>query len=140
MNRRAVLAGAGAAFYCQFALAQAPLGAISAREAHDGARTGALLLVDIRTPEEWTDTGVPQGALRLDAEASGFELRLAGLRVDYPGKRIVLIDRTGGLSASTRQKLAGRGWRDLGLVRGGMLGSASDKGWLAEGLPVTAYP
>ena len=99
-----------------------------------------LLLVDIRTPEEWADTGVPQGALRLDAEASGFELRLAGLRVDYPGKRIVLIDRTGALAASVRQKLAGRGWRDLGLVRGGMLGSPGEKGWLAEGLPVVRYP
>jgi rhodanese-related sulfurtransferase len=140
MTRRILLAGAFAILAAAGGHAQSGLSALSAREAHDGALAGQLVIVDIRTPAEWADTGVPQGALRLDAEASGFELRLAGLRVDYPGKRIVLIDRSGGLSASTRQKLAGRGWRDLGLVRGGMLGSASDKGWLAEGLPVVSYP
>ncbi len=105
----------------------------SAREAHDSSKVGRLLLVDIRTQAEWADTGVPQGAIRLDAESAGFEVRLAGLRLDNPGKRIALIDRTGGLGASVRQKLATRGWRDLAVVRGGMLG---DGGWLAEGLPV----
>jgi rhodanese-related sulfurtransferase len=106
---------------------------ISSREAHEQVRASKLLLIDIRTTAEWADTGVPQGATRLDAETPGFEVRLAGLRVDNPGKRIALIDRTGGLSASVQRKLAGRGWRDLAIVRGGMLGQG---GWLAEGLPV----
>ncbi|RDJ21006.1 rhodanese-like domain-containing protein [Bosea caraganae] len=109
--------------------------ALSAREAYDGVRARKLILVDIRTPEEWTDTGVPKGALRFDAEASGFEVRLAGLRVDYPNKRIILIDRSGGQASSVQQKLAGRGWRDLAIVRAGMLGNG---GWLAERLPVEA--
>ena len=109
----------------------------SAREANDAARAGTLVLLDIRTPEEWRDTGIPQGALALDAETPGFEVRLAGLRLDHPGKRIALIDRSGALSAATRTKLAGRGWRDIVAVRGGMLGPG---GWLAERLPVTAYP
>ncbi len=111
--------------------------ALSAREAHDAARAGTLLLLDIRTPDEWRDTGLPQGAIALDAETPGFEVRLAGLRLDHPGKRIALIDRSGGLSSSLRNKLGGRGWREIVAVRGGMLGPG---GWLAEGLPVVAYP
>ncbi|CAN5310525.1 hypothetical protein BH10PSE8_BH10PSE8_21710 [soil metagenome] len=111
--------------------------ALSAQEAHDAARAGTILLLDIRTPEEWRDTGLPQGAIALDAETPGFEVRLAGLRLDHPGKRIALIDRSGALSASTRTKLAGRGWREIVAVRGGMLGPA---GWLADKLPVTPYP
>lgn len=110
---------------------------LSPREAHDAARAGTLLLIDIRTPEEWRDTGLPQGALALEAETPGFEVRLAGLRLDHPGKRIALIDRSGGLSSSLRDKLAGRRWREIVAVRGGMLGPA---GWLAEKLPVAPYP
>lgn len=110
---------------------------LSAREAHDAVRTGTVLLLDLRTPEEWRDTGLPQGAIALDAETPGLEVRLAGLRLDHPGKRIALIDRSGGLSSSLRDKLAGRGWREIVAVRGGMLGPG---GWLAERLPVTAHP
>jgi len=110
---------------------------LSAREACDATRAGTLVLIDIRTPEEWRDTGLAQGAIALDAETPGFEVRLAGLRLDHPGKRIALIDRNGGLSSSLREKLAGRGWREIVAVRGGMLGPG---GWLAERLPVVAYP
>lgn len=114
-------------------MAQTPSPVLSAHEAHDAAKAGRLLLVDIRTQAEWADTGVPQGAIRLDAESAGFEVRLAGLRLDNQTKRIALIDRTGGLAATVQQKLSLRGWRDIVVVRGGMLGEA---GWLAERLPV----
>lgn len=124
---------------CPFApaLAQPAPGSITASEALESANAGTLVLIDIRAPEEWADTGVPQGALPLDAESSGFEVRLAGLRLDHPGKRIALIDRSGALAVSVRQKLTGRGWRDLVSVRGGMLGP---DGWLAQKLPVKGYP
>lgn len=117
------------------AVAQTAMPTLAARDAFDGSRGRQLVLVDIRTAAEWADTGVPLGAIRLDAEGAGFELRLAGLRLDNPGKRLVLIDRAGGLAASVRQRLTGRGWRDLVTVRGGMLGP---DGWLAEKLPVQA--
>ncbi|AMJ60782.1 hypothetical protein AXW83_11195 [Bosea sp. PAMC 26642] len=140
MNRRVFLSGAAALLSSTGALAQFTPPALSAHEAHEQAQTGKLLLIDIRTPAEWTDTGIPQGAIRLDAESAGFEIRLAGLRLDNPGRRIALIDRTGGLSVSVQQRFAGRGWRDLLAVRGGMLGAPGVKGWLAEALPVTGYP
>lgn len=133
MTRRALLGAALSFQGLAAAMAQTPAAILSARETHDAAKTGDILLIDIRTPAEWADTGVPQGAIRLDAESAGFEVRLAGLRLDNPGKRIAFIDRTGGLATSVQQKLAARGWRDLAVVRGGMLGKA---GWLAERLPV----
>jgi rhodanese-related sulfurtransferase len=133
LNRRALLTGA-AVFLCAAPLrAQSPVAALTARQARDGLAGGTLVLIDIRTPGEWADTGVPQGAIRLDAEGAGFEVRLAGIRLDNPGKRIALIDRTGGLAVSVQRHLSGRGWRDLIAVRGGMLGP---EGWLAEKLPV----
>jgi len=109
---------------------------LSPREAHDAGRAGRLLLVDIRTPEEWRDTGLPHGALPLDADGAAFEPRLAGLRLDHPKRPIAFIDRTGSQAAALAARLTGRGWRDVSAVRGGMLAPG---GWLAEKLPVTEY-
>ncbi len=135
LPRRSFLAGS-LVLPASFVLAQVPT-TLAPREALDAARAGTLLLIDIRTPEEWRDTGLAQGAIALDVETPAFEVRLAGLRLDHRGKRIALIDRSGALSASTRDKLAGRGFRNIVAVRGGMLGPS---GWLAEKLPVVPYP
>ena len=135
VTRRTILAGS-LVLPASFVFGQSA-NTFSPREAFDAARAKRILLIDIRGTQEWADTGLPQGALALDADAPAFEVRIAGLRLDHPGKHIVLIDRTGAQAVAVAQKLAGRGWRDLAGVRGGMLGPG---GWLAEKLPVTAYP
>jgi len=109
---------------------------LSARETFEAVQAKQIVLVDIRSADEWADTGLPRGAVPFDADGPAFEVRLAGLRLDNPGKRIVLTDRTGAQAIAVAQKLAGRGWRDLAAVRGGMLGPG---GWLAEKLPVVGY-
>ncbi|OJV05880.1 MAG: hypothetical protein BGO20_12615 [Bosea sp. 67-29] len=134
-TRRTILAGSFM-LPASVVFGQAPA-SLSVREAYEAARSGEIILVDIRSAAEWADTGLPQGAVPLDVDATAFDVRLAGLRLDHPGKRIVLIDRTGAQAIAVAQKLAGRGWRELAGVRGGMLGPG---GWLAEKLPVMAYP
>lgn len=137
LTRRLLLAG-GFMLPAVCVRAQAPAAAgLSPRETFELLRAGRIVLVDIRTAAEWADTGLPQGAVAFDLDATAFDVRLAGLRLDNPGKRIALIDRTGAQAAATVQKLGGRGWRDLVAVRGGMLGPG---GWLAEKLPVIGYP
>ena len=140
MNRRALLLLAALYSLPARAEAQTPLPSLSVREAHEAAKAGKLVLVDIRTPEEWTDTGVPEGAIRLDMTGSAFEVRLAALKLDHPGKPIALICRTGNRTSTLQKTLTARGWKDLIDVRGGLLGNPKEKGWLAEGLPVTSYP
>lgn len=134
-TRRTILAGSFM-LPASVVFGQAPA-SLSVRDAYEAARSGEIILVDIRSAAEWADTGLPQGAVPLDVDATAFDVRLAGLRLDHPGKRIVLIDRTGAQAIAVAQKLAGRGWRELAGVRGGMLGPG---GWLAEKLPVMAYP
>ena len=139
MHRRLVVA-ALLAFACIApARAQQSAPSLSVREAREAQAAGRLILVDIRTSEEWADTGLPQGAIPIDMTSSVFEAKLAGLRLDHPGKPIAFICRTGNRSRELRGKLAARGWRDLIDVRGGLLGNPSDRGWLTEKLPVTAY-
>lgn len=140
MDRRSFTLSVAALVLSRPALAQSALPSLSVREAHDAAKAGKLVLVDIRTPEEWADTGVPEGAIKLDMTGSAFEVRLAALKLDHPGKPIALICRTGNRTSIVQKTLAARGWKELVGVRGGLLGNPKDKGWLAEGLPVTSYP
>jgi rhodanese-related sulfurtransferase len=133
MNRRAVLAFV--LLLPTLALAE-ERATLSVREAHDKANAGDILLVDIRTPEEWRDTGVPAGAIRLDMTSPVFEARLAALRAQNPGKPIALICRTANRTRHVQEVLSRRGWRELINVRGGMLGDGRHRGWLDEGLPV----
>ncbi len=133
-TRRTVLAGSFL-LPATFVFGQAVI-SLSVRETSEAVAAKRIVLVDIRSPDEWADTGLPRGAIPLDADGAAFEPRLAGVRLDNPGKRIALIDRTGAQAVAVAQKLAGRGWRELAAVRGGMLGPG---GWLGEKLPVVAY-
>ena len=71
-----------------------PRATMSVREAHARSRAKEVILVDIRRPEEWADTGVAEGAIKLDMTSPVFEARLAGLRAENPGKPIAIICRT----------------------------------------------
>jgi rhodanese-related sulfurtransferase len=113
-----------------------PRPTLSVREAHERAKAGRAILVDIRTPEEWRDTGVAEGAVRLDMLHPAFEARLAALRAENPGRPIALICRTGSRTRRLQEMLTARGWQSLVDVRGGMLGDGANKGWLDEGLPL----
>lgn len=135
MNRRTLLASL--LLTAAPALAQqAERPTMSVREAHEAARSGKVVLVDIRTPEEWRDTGVPEGAIRLDMTHPAFEARLAALRAEHAGKPIALICRTANRTRRVQETLTQRGWRDIVDVRGGLLGDGRNRGWLDEGLPV----
>jgi rhodanese-related sulfurtransferase len=136
MLRRSLMLSLATLAFIGLAQAQSALPSLSVREAQEANKAGKLVLVDVRTPEEWADTGVPEGAVRLDMTASAFEVRLAALRLDHPGKPIALICRTGNRTSTLQKTLMARGWKELIDVRGGLLGNPKDKGWLAEGLPV----
>lgn len=120
------------------ACAQADQASVSVREAYERRRSGASLLVDIRTPEEWADTGLPEGAIPLDMTSPAFEAKLAALSAENPGKPIDLICRTANRTRQVQEALSRRGWRNLVNVRGGVLGNPGNPGWLAEKLPVAA--
>ncbi|SFC99248.1 Rhodanese-related sulfurtransferase [Bosea sp. CRIB-10] len=139
MDRRSFLLSLATTAVIGPARAQSAPPSLSVREAHEANKAGKLVLVDIRTPEEWADTGVPDGAIKLDMTGSAFEVRLAALKLDHPGKPIALICRTGNRTSTLQKTLTARGWKELVDVRGGLLGNPKDKGWLAEGLPVTSY-
>jgi len=115
---------------------------LTAPEANDQARTGALTLIDIRTPEEWRQTGVAEGAVRIEMRnpkgPDGFaEAVLAEVKGDRNAP-IALICRTGNRTSYMQKELEARGFTRVYNIKEGMVGSAAGPGWIKRGLPVQA--
>lgn len=109
---------------------------LDAETAFQRATAGELLLIDIRQPDEWAETGSPRGAQRLDLRSPDFIDQLTALANGDTSRPIALICARGGRSARTAKALTDAGFTDVLDVSEGMLGSAAGPGWLARGLPV----
>lgn len=103
------------------------------------AKAKSIVLVDIRTPREWRQTGIPDGAVPIDMRRKDF---LAALDQQVKGDRtveIALICARGVRSARMTNALVAAGFYNVLDVPEGMLGSASGPGWLAGNLPVMRW-
>lgn len=111
---------------------------MSAADARKAALAGELTLVDIRRPEEWAETGVPDVAHVLDMTQSGFAKRLVELYQAHPNRPMALICASGARSTYVVTALEERGFDRILNVREGMFGSQHGPGWLKQELPVRA--
>lgn len=111
-------------------------GKMTPPQALAAAQSGAILLVDIRRPDEWAATGVAAPAIRLDMRRADFIDALDAHR-SAPNQPIALICARGVRSARLTRRLLGAGIAPIIDVPEGMLGSSAGPGWLARGLPVT---
>ena len=109
-----------------------------AAEAHAKAEAGAITLVDIRTPTEWRETGLPASAHAITMNQDGAALRAALDKVlgGDRSKPLALICRTGNRSSRLIGDLQKAGYTGLIDVAEGMAGSSSGAGWLKAGLPL----
>ena len=117
---------------------------LSAPEAQQGAAAGSLTLIDIRTPGEWSQTGVPQGATRIDMRLPGGpKAFVAAVEQAVGGDKdapVALICRTGNRSGVMQGALTEAGFSQVYNVREGMAGSGAGPGWVRRGLPVEPCP
>jgi len=113
---------------------------LSAPDALAQMKAGQLTLVDIRTPAEWQQTGVAQGAVRLDMQhprgGAGFMEELLKQIKGDKSAPVALICRTGNRSTQVQRYLEAQGFTRVFNVREGMAGSAAGPGWLRRGLPL----
>ncbi len=113
---------------------------LAAPEAHRRVQAGELTLIDIRRPEEWRQTGVAQGAARIDLRQPGGGKGFAdAVARQVDGNRnapIALICRTGNRTTQMQQVLIENGFTQVYNIREGMAGSAAGPGWIRQGLPV----
>lgn len=124
----------GLSLTAETAQAQAPQ--ITPDQASKLVEEGKLVLIDIRTPEEWRQTGVPKGAQRITMGASDFVARLTEVTGGDRTKAIGLICRTGNRSSHLQAAMLRAGYSQTIDVMGGVAGSGSEPGWIRRGLPI----
>ncbi len=110
---------------------------LTATEAFAKAATGKITLIDIRTPEEWAETGSGAGAKRLDLRRNDFAAALDKILGGDKSKPVALICARGVRSSRLSRVLREAGYSNIIDVPEGMLGSYAGPGWLERGLPVT---
>ncbi len=114
-----------------FAAPSAGAGELSAPDALVQAKAGTVILVDLRTPGEWAQTGIAPGASRADFNA-GPDAFLADIQRITGGDKsrpLALICRSGNRSARAAALLQRNGFTSISDVSEGM------NGWLGRGLP-----
>lgn len=138
-DRRRFLAATGAALTFPGALmAETETGILGAQEAHDRLADGRLILIDIRTPEEWIETGVAPGSWLLDMRERAFGGWIMATLERNPDHEVALICRTGNRTGMVIDWLKGNGVTGVLDVAEGMVGGPNGSGWIPSGLPVVA--
>ncbi|TMV09643.1 rhodanese-like domain-containing protein [Ruegeria sediminis] len=145
LPRRALLIG-GVAFVTFLAIREYRLtppaydgGSLSVQDAHEGAVAGDLVLIDIRTPQEWRATGIGEGAHPIDMRRADFVQAMVDAAGPDRNRAIALICARGVRSARLSLELAEAGFANIVDVPEGMLGSRAGPGWVKAGLPVRDY-
>ncbi len=144
-NRRLFLgaglaaAAAGAVVLYRQTLVAPPYsgGSLTVAEAFRQAEQGTVLLIDIRRPDEWQRTGIPQGAHPIDMRRDDFQQALTAIAGSDTDRPIALICARGVRSARLSLRLSDAGFSNILDVPEGMLGSRAGPGWLGAGLPTT---
>ena len=112
---------------------------IDAVEVYDRVRSGSVLLLDIRRPEEWALTGLADGAVPLDMRRRDFIEALSALAGPDRSQPVALICAAGVRSAHMARQLEQAGFTTILNVPEGMTGSSAGPGWLRRGLPRVAW-
>ncbi|KCV82136.1 hypothetical protein ATO10_09833 [Actibacterium atlanticum] len=142
MKRRGFLVGgaalvsAGAAGYYWTRPPEA-LVQMTPPQALNAVAGNALILVDIRRPDEWAATGVAQGAVAVDMRREDFAQAVRAQIIARPDTPVAMICARGVRSRRVVAQMEAQGLRNIIDIPEGMLGSRAGPGWLARGLPVT---
>ncbi len=115
-------------------------GVIAADAAAERAAAGEILVIDVRSPGEWRQTGVAKGARRVTIHDPGglagfVEAVKAAVAGDLT-RPIAVICAIGNRSTLAQRLLAKAGFTRVLNIKEGMLGGPNGPGWLPRGLPV----
>jgi len=134
----AIVIGVGAFTVTRPALRAQTAMTLTPPEALVAARSGEILLVDIRRPDEWRLNGVAEPAITIDMRAPDFTAQLQQLRQSR-SQPVAVICARGVRSARLSRRLEEAQLGPILDVPEGMLGSFAGPGWLKRDLPVREY-
>ncbi len=111
------------------------------QEAHEEALKGEVVLVDVRTPQEWQQTGLPVSghAITMHQQGPDFVAQLDKALGGDRAKPLAVICRTGNRTGSLVAPLESVGFTRVINVAEGMVGGRYGPGWIKAGLPLRKY-
>lgn len=114
---------------------------MSPTEAHEKAKKGEIVLVDVRTPDEWKQTGLPASghAITMHQNRQEFVKQLDAALGGDKSKPLAVICRTGNRTGSLVGPLEKAGYTRVIDISEGMVGGRNGQGWIRSGLPVRKY-
>ena len=123
--------------------AQAAEKIVRADEAYELSIKNLLTVIDIRSPQEWLESGVPKDARTITMHnPAGKRAFLAAVRAAVNGntaRPIALICAVGGRSRWAQRFLTENGFSRVSDISEGVFGRGKGKpGWLKRGLPMDA--
>lgn len=115
-------------------LAEAPI--MSAEQALESVASGDIVLIDIRSEQEWKESGLAAGAWPISMHRPDFATQLQTLLAQFAPEKIALICATGGRSSYIAEVLERNGITGIVDVSEGMFGNQRGTGWIEKGLPL----
>lgn len=116
---------------------------IDPAEAHRRAQAGDITLIDVRSPQEWRETGTPENALLITMHGkngiSGFVSNVEAATGGDRSRPVALICAAGGRSSNLQARLEKQGFKTVIDVSEGVEGGLFSKGWKGRGLPLVTY-
>lgn len=109
---------------------------MSAPDAYSAALKDDLIILDIRSPGEWAETGVAEGAWPVTMHDPSFGRNLQSILRQNPDTPVALICATGGRSDHVVGVLEQNGLSGVIDISEGMLGNGTAPGWIARKLPI----
>lgn len=107
----------------------------SVDQVHAALLKDEVVLIDVRRPEEWAQTGVAEGAWPLDMTSKDFVDNLMQARDLAEGRPVALICRTANRTGFLMRQIRQAGLTGFVDTKGGMAGKAPYKGWIDSDLP-----
>lgn len=110
---------------------------ITPKDAHAKALSGELVLVDLRTPNEWLQTGIPASghSITMHQDPNVFLAQLLDKMDNDKTRPVAIICRTGARTTMLQGQLLQIGFTNVLNVVEGMLGGFAGPGWRSAGLP-----
>jgi rhodanese-related sulfurtransferase len=138
VTRRSVVLGGVSALLLTATSAHAQsVNTVKPPEAWAMMQKGQVVLIDVRSPKEWRQTGVPKNARLVTVhDARGAAGFVNGVRKVVRGdlkKPVALICRSGNRSAQGAAVLIQAGFKNVYNVSNGVM---TAKGWADRGLPM----
>lgn len=114
---------------------------ISPKDANEKAMSGDVVLVDVRTPQEWQQTGLPASGHAITMHQAGpeFVKQLDAALGGDRSKPLAIICRTGNRTSKLVGPLEKAGYTRILNVAEGMVGGRFGPGWIKTGLPMRKY-